>query len=115
MTQKKVKESYIKPALANDYKVSQASVNSIEWTEAAGAGVTDGYTTEIIAIKGTAEVNNKTEQFSYIVKMAPESGHLAQMVKEVSRKSYQHSGITSKLHMYNKLSFKKACTKTCYL
>ena len=84
MATKRVKEFYIHSALATDYKVSQNVVKSIEWTESAGAGLTDGYTTEIIAITGTAEVNGKTQQFSYIAKMAPETGHMAKMVKEVS-------------------------------
>ena len=83
MAQNKVKESYIKSALSADFATD--SVNSIKWTESAGAGLADGFTTEIIAVKGTAEINGKTETFSYVVKMAPESGYMAQMVKEVNK------------------------------
>ena len=84
MAENKVKESYLLSAIANDYAVAQNSVKFLDWTESAGAGLTDGFTTEIIAVKGTAKIKDEIKKFSYIVKLAPESGYMAQMVKEVN-------------------------------
>ena len=46
MADNKLSQKHLIAALANDFKVSKKDVQNIKWTESAGAGVMDGFTTE---------------------------------------------------------------------
>ena len=84
MAEKKIKADYLAAALATDFEVSKEVVKNVEWEESAGAGVMDGFTTEVVAAKGQAEIAGKKVEFSYIVKLTPNIGYRVDMVKEVS-------------------------------
>ena len=76
MADKKISQKHLIAALATDCKVSKKDVQNIKWTESAGAGVMDGFTTEVVAVRGQAKIANKNHvNFSYIVKLTPEVGH----------------------------------------
>ena len=55
----------------------------LQWSESKGAVADDGYTTELVAVKGKANVSGRIEEFSFMVKLTPEIGPRAKMVKEV--------------------------------
>ena len=55
----------------------------LHWSESIGAVADDGYTTELVAVKGKANVSGRIEEFSFMVKLTPEIGPRAKMVKEV--------------------------------
>ena len=55
----------------------------LHWSESIGAVGDDGYTTELVAVKGKANVSGRIEEFSFMVKLTPEIGPRAKMVTEV--------------------------------
>ena len=59
------------------------NLQDLQWSESKGAVADDGYTTELVAVKGTANVSGKIKEFSFMVKFTPEIGPRAKMVKEV--------------------------------
>ena len=89
MADKKISQKHLIAALATDFKVSNGDVQNVEWTESAGAGVMDGFTTEVVAVRGQAKIANKNHvNFSYIVKLTPEVGYRADLVKDVSKVNF---------------------------
>ena len=89
MADKKISQKHLIAALATDFKVSNGDVQNVEWTESAGAGVMDGFTTEVVAVRGQAKITNKNNvNFSYIVKLTPEVGYRADLVKDVSKVNF---------------------------
>ena len=83
MAEKKIKADHLAAALATEFEVSKEVVKNVEWEESAGAGVMDGFTTEVVAAKGQADVAGRSVEFSYIVKMTPEIGYRVEMVQKV--------------------------------
>jgi len=55
----------------------------LDWSEAKGSTANDGFTTELIAVKGKSNISGKNQDFSFMVKMTPETGHRVNMVKEM--------------------------------
>ena len=49
---KQVKEEALKESIANFYNVSKGSIENIEWSESKGAAAEDGFTTQLVAVKG---------------------------------------------------------------
>ncbi len=47
-----VKEADLKESIANLYNVSKDSIGNIEWSESKGAAAEDGFTTQLVAVKG---------------------------------------------------------------
>ena len=86
MADKKISQNHLTAALATDFKISEEKIHNVEWTESAGAGLMDGFTTEVVAVRGQAKIANKNHvNFSYIVKLTPEVGYRADLVKDVSK------------------------------
>ena len=86
MADKKISQKHLTVALASDFKVSKEDIQNLEWTESAGAELMDGFTTEVVAVRGQAKITNKNHvNFSYIVKLTPEVGYRADLVKDVSK------------------------------
>ena len=83
MLPKMVKEEYLKISLTKLYNVMEKSVEIIQWSENKGSAAEDGFTTELVAVKGTANITNKMQNFSFMIKLTPEIGHRVNMVKEV--------------------------------
>ena len=81
-----VKEKHLKESLSKLYQVSQDNIRNIEWSESKGAAAEDGFTTELVAVNGKAEIDRIDQEFSFMVKLTPEIGFRAEMVKEVSYK-----------------------------
>ena len=91
MADKKIRENHLIAALATDFKVSKEDIQNVEWTESAGAGVMDGFTTEVVAARGTAKIANKSHvNFSYMAKLTPEVGHRVDLVKDVSKVKFSN-------------------------
>ena len=91
MADNKLSQKHLIAALATDFRISKEDVQNVEWTECAGAGLMDGFTTEVVAVRGQAEVTIQCHYlsltyvyFSYIVKLTPEVGYRADLVKDVS-------------------------------
>ena len=62
-------------------------IQEIQWSESKGSAADDGFTTELVAVKGKAIVSGKTEKFSFMVKLTPEiAGRRLDMVMEVRQK-----------------------------
>jgi len=80
---KLVKLSYVRLSLANLYNVNKDLIKELQWSESKGAAADDGYTTELVAVKGKANVSGKIEEFSFMVKLTPEIGPRAKMVDEM--------------------------------
>merc|ERR1712241_1056880 len=78
-----VKEVYLKTSLTKLYNVMEKSVEIIQWSENKGSAAEDGFTTELVAVKGTANITNKMQNFSFMIKLTPEIGHRVNMVKEM--------------------------------
>ena len=83
-----VKENDLKLALKNLYNVSEESIQSLEWSENKGSAADDGLMGQLVAVRGTAEVNNKIKKFSFMVKLTPETDSKAALVKEVCKMYY---------------------------
>ena len=47
-----VKEEDLKESIANLYNVSKESIENIEWSESKEAAAEDGFTTQLVAVKG---------------------------------------------------------------
>ena len=60
------------------------SIKSLSWIETLGAAAEDGFTTQILAVKGTVKIDEIIKEFSFMVKLAPNRGFMATVVKEVS-------------------------------
>ena len=89
MADKKISQKHLIAALATDFRISKEDVQNVEWTECAGAGLMDGFTTEVVAVRGQAKIANKNHvNFSYIVKLTPEVGYRADLVKDVSKVNF---------------------------
>ena len=89
MADKKISQKHLTVALASDFKVSKEDIQNVEWTESAGAELMDGFTTEVVAVRGQAKIANKNHvNFSYIVKLTPEVGYRADLVKDVSKVNF---------------------------
>ena len=59
-------------------------IQEIQWSESKGSAADDGFTTELVAVKGKANVSGKNEEFSFMVKLTPEFDALRiDMVTEV--------------------------------
>ena len=59
-------------------------IEEIQWSESKGSAADDGFTTELVAVKGKAIVSGKTENFSFMVKQTPEiAGQRLDMCLEV--------------------------------
>jgi len=82
-TSKLVKKSYLTHALANFYTVNENLIQNLNWTESKGSAAGDGFTTELVAVKGNAIVNGRIQNFSFMVKMTPENGIGNIMVNEM--------------------------------
>ena len=62
-------------------------IQEIQWSESKGSAADDGFTTELVAVKGKAIVSGKTEYFSFMVKQTPEiAGRRLNMCMEVTHK-----------------------------
>merc|ERR1712241_782064 len=79
---KMVKEQYLKISLTKLYDVTENSVEILQWSENKGSAAEDGYTTELVAVKGLANIKDKMQDFSFMIKLTPEIGHRVNMVKE---------------------------------
>ena len=79
---KQVKEADLEESIANLYNVSKDSIENIEWSESKGAGAEDGFTTQLVAVKGLAKIVGASKEYSFIVKLTPEIGFRAAMVKK---------------------------------
>ena len=84
---KMVKEQYLKISLTKLYNVTENSVVILQWSENKGSAAEDGYTTELVAVKGLANIKDKMQDFSFMIKLTPEIGHRVNMVKEVKKNS----------------------------
>ena len=85
MADNKLSQKHLIAALATYFRISEKDVQNVEWTECAGAGLMDGFTTELVAVRGQAKIANKNHvNFSYIVKLTPEVGYRADLVNDVS-------------------------------
>merc|ERR1711992_377219 len=80
---KLVKESDLKKALANFHSVNEDCIQILQWSESSGSAADDGFTTELVAVKGKSKIFEKFQDFSFMVKMTPEIGHRVKMVKEM--------------------------------
>ena len=59
-------------------------IQEIKWSESKGSAVDDGFTTELVAVKGKANVSGEIKEFSFMVKLTPEiAGPRLEMVLEV--------------------------------
>ena len=59
-------------------------IQEIQWSESKGSAADDGFTTELVAVKGKANISGKIEEFSFMVKLTPEiAGRRLDMVMEV--------------------------------
>ena len=66
-------------------------IQEIQWSESKGSAADDGFTTELVAVKGKAIVSGKTEYFSFMVKQTPEiAGRRLNMCMEVTHKQCSH-------------------------
>ena len=80
---KLVKESDLKKALANIYDKNVDDIKLLKWSAAKGSAINDGYTTELLAVKGKSKVFEKIQDFSFMVKITPDVGHRVNLVKKV--------------------------------
>ena len=59
-------------------------IQEIQWSESKGSAADDGFTTELVAVKGKANISGKIVEFSFMVKLTPEiAGRRLDMVMEV--------------------------------
>ena len=110
-----VKESDLKKALANFHDKDADCIQLLDWSEAKGSAANDGFTTELIAVKGKSNISGKNQDFSFMVKMTPETGHRVNMVKEVFtfKILFKLPGqsVNSLLSVCKSLSCQKNCSK----
>ena len=61
-------------------------IQELQWSESSGSGAEDGFTSELVAVKGKANVSGRSEEFSFMVKSTPEiAGQRLDMVMEVQQ------------------------------
>ena len=65
-------------------QITNFDIQELQWSESKGSAADDGFTTELVAVKGKAIVSGKTEKFSFMVKQTPEiAGRRLDMCMEV--------------------------------
>ncbi len=78
----RITESILIEALASEHKVDKSKISLKDWSSATGSGVADNC--EMLAIKGEAVVDGKSQAFDYMAKVEPVSTIRKQMLKAVS-------------------------------
>ncbi len=82
----RITEAMLIEAVASEHDVDKSKISIKDWTTSTGAGVTDGFACEMLAIHGEAVVDGKDEAFDYMSKVDPVSVARQQMLKVVSGK-----------------------------
>ncbi len=80
----RITETILIEALASEHKVDKLKISLKDWSSATGSGVADNFCCEMLAIKGEAVVDGKSQAFDYMAKVEPVATIRKQMLKAVS-------------------------------
>ena len=92
---KLIQESDLIKALANFHNKNVDCVKLLKWSAVKGSSINDGYTTELFAVKGNSKISEKIQNFSFMVKIAPDVGHRVELIKKVG------TGSQKKIHPFD--------------
>ena len=79
----RVSEHMLVRSLAAEFSLKDADIKILDWSTKTGGADADNFCTDMVAVKGTADLSGKAHSFSYMAKVLPKGKFRSEMVKKV--------------------------------